>query len=167
MRNPVLVCFIVVLALGPAVVSWGQSDPSLVITDGGIRFPDGTEQITSIGGPPTNVCQTGQWTSTALGDDGFLRMGAMAPWPRFADNGDGTVTDHLTRLIWLEDADCLGLEPLVRGRPVHRRPELDLLVLHGGGARHGERGVVRAVRQRRVLLFLEKQRRVHLACPGG
>ncbi|MEO5377074.1 MAG: DUF1566 domain-containing protein [Magnetococcus sp. DMHC-6] len=26
--------------------------------------------------------------------------------PRFTDNGDGTITDNLTRLIWLKDADC-------------------------------------------------------------
>ncbi len=30
------------------------------------------------------------------------------PWPvpRFTDNGDGTVTDNLTGLIWLKDANC-------------------------------------------------------------
>jgi hypothetical protein len=27
---------------------------------------------------------------------------------RFTDNGDGTVTDNLTALIWLKSADCLG-----------------------------------------------------------
>ena len=27
---------------------------------------------------------------------------------RFTDNGDGTVTDNLTALIWLKDADCWG-----------------------------------------------------------
>ena len=31
-------------------------------------------------------------------------------WPklRFTDNSDGTVTDNLTGLIWLKDADCMG-----------------------------------------------------------
>ena len=28
------------------------------------------------------------------------------PNPRFTKNGDGTVTDELTGLIWLEDANC-------------------------------------------------------------
>ena len=28
--------------------------------------------------------------------------------PRFTDNGDGTVTDNLTGLIWLQDANCFG-----------------------------------------------------------
>ena len=27
---------------------------------------------------------------------------------RFVDNGDGTVTDELTNLVWLKDADCIG-----------------------------------------------------------
>ena len=35
------------------------------------------------------------------------------PWnsswgPGFTDNGDGTVTDNLTGLIWLKNADCFG-----------------------------------------------------------
>jgi hypothetical protein len=108
MKKRVLVCFVVGVAVGPGVISWGQSNPSIVITDGGIRFPDGTEQFTSIGGPPTHVCQTGQTTMTAQGDDGFLRMGAKPPWPRFTDNADGTVTDWMTGIVWLKDADCLG-----------------------------------------------------------
>ncbi len=38
--------------------------------------------------------------------DGDLKRGATWPNPRFTDNGDGTVTDHLTGLIWLKNADC-------------------------------------------------------------
>ena len=30
------------------------------------------------------------------------------PNPRFTDNGDGTVTDNLTGLIWLRNANCFG-----------------------------------------------------------
>lgn len=30
------------------------------------------------------------------------------PAPRFTDKGDGTVTDNLTGLIWLRNADCIG-----------------------------------------------------------
>jgi hypothetical protein len=43
----------------------------------------------------------------ATGDDGDLQMGVSWPRPRFTDNGDGTVTDNLTGLIWLQDANCL------------------------------------------------------------
>jgi hypothetical protein len=30
------------------------------------------------------------------------------PNPRFTDNGNGTVTDNLTGLIWLKNANCFG-----------------------------------------------------------
>jgi len=42
------------------------------------------------------------------GQDGELQAGAVWPDPRFADNGDGTVTDRLTGLMWLQDGSCLG-----------------------------------------------------------
>lgn len=51
---------------------------------------------------------TGQTQSYAERDDGDLQKGMAWPDPRFTDNGDGTVTDHLTGLIWLKDADCFG-----------------------------------------------------------
>jgi hypothetical protein len=59
------------------------------------------------------------------GQDGEKRMGSLPvlavregttgaytirDWtdPRFTDNEDGTVTDNVTGLIWLKDADCAG-----------------------------------------------------------
>jgi hypothetical protein len=51
---------------------------------------------------------TGQTTSYATGDDGDLQRGVRWPELRFEDNGDGTVTDHLTGLIWLKNANCGG-----------------------------------------------------------
>ena len=42
------------------------------------------------------------------GQDGDLQMGRASPDPRFTDNGDGTVTDNLTGLIWLQEIDLLG-----------------------------------------------------------
>jgi hypothetical protein len=29
--------------------------------------------------------------------------------PRFTDNGQGQITDNLTRLVWLKNMDCVGL----------------------------------------------------------
>ncbi|MFZ4857130.1 MAG: DUF1566 domain-containing protein [Desulfuromonadaceae bacterium] len=52
--------------------------------------------------------RTGQTTSYAAGDDGAQLKGVAAPLPRFADNGDGTVKDNLTGLIWLKDAGCFA-----------------------------------------------------------
>jgi hypothetical protein len=60
--------------------------------------------------PPAVVSKTGQSASHASGDDGDLEKGAAWPVPRFTDNGDGTVTDNLTGLIWLEEANCFGQE---------------------------------------------------------
>lgn len=54
------------------------------------------------------VPKTGQTTSYATGDDGNLKRGVAWPTPRFTDNSDGTVTDNLTGLIWLKNADCFG-----------------------------------------------------------
>jgi hypothetical protein len=51
---------------------------------------------------------TGQTISYAAGDDGDLKKGVLWPSPRFHDNGNGTVTDNLTGLIWLKDANCFG-----------------------------------------------------------
>ena len=42
------------------------------------------------------------------GQDGDIRAGVEWPDPRFTDNMDGTITDNLTGLIWLKDANCLG-----------------------------------------------------------
>jgi hypothetical protein len=38
-----------------------------------------------------------------------LQNGVAWPAPRFVDNGDGTITDNLTGLIWLQDADAFGV----------------------------------------------------------
>ena len=45
--------------------------------------------------------------SVGTGHDGDYQMGVPWPDPRFTDNEDGTVTDNLTGLIWLEDADYI------------------------------------------------------------
>src|SRR5512133_3171773 len=50
--------------------------------------------------------RTGQALSYAAGDDGSLQKGVAVTGPRFSDNTDGTVTDNLTGLIWLKNAQC-------------------------------------------------------------
>ena len=54
-------------------------------------------------------CETG----IGVGQDGDLQLGVTWPNPRFTINErlgspDGTVTDNLTGLVWLRDADCFG-----------------------------------------------------------
>lgn len=53
--------------------------------------------------------KTGQTTSYSKGDDGDWEKGVAWPNPRFINNGNGTVTDNLTGLIWLENANCWDL----------------------------------------------------------
>jgi len=55
-----------------------------------------------------NLPRTGQTISYAAGDDGALQRGIPWPEPRFTDNGNGTVTDNLTGLMWL---NCIGGGP--------------------------------------------------------
>lgn len=43
------------------------------------------------------------------GQDGAIQAGVPFPSPRFADNGDGTVADQLTGLIWLKNANAFGV----------------------------------------------------------
>jgi uncharacterized protein DUF1566/lectin-like protein/putative Ig domain-containing protein/List-Bact-rpt repeat protein len=52
--------------------------------------------------------QTGQTVSYGVGDDGDMQTGKAWPNPRFTDNTDGTVTDNMTGLIWLKNANCYG-----------------------------------------------------------
>jgi hypothetical protein len=68
-------------------------------------------------GVPSAVPKTGQtacWDAggapiacAGTGQDGEYQLGASAS-PRFTDNADGTVTDNLTGLIWLQNANCIG-----------------------------------------------------------
>lgn len=52
------------------------------------------------------VEKSGQTTQYRPNDDGDLEKGVTWPTPRFKDNGDGTVRDILTGLVWLKDASC-------------------------------------------------------------
>jgi hypothetical protein len=50
--------------------------------------------------------RTGQTVSYAPGDDYSVQAGVAWPGTRFVDNLNGTVTDHLTGLVWLKNAGC-------------------------------------------------------------
>jgi hypothetical protein len=52
------------------------------------------------------VPKTWQTTSDADYDDGYYQKGVPWPNPRFANNGNGTVTDNLTGLIWTKSSSC-------------------------------------------------------------
>lgn len=65
---------------------------------GGFGYDSGTGSV----GESTAVPKTGQAKSYRTGDDGDLQKGAAWPVPRFTDHGNGTVTDHLTGLMWVK-----------------------------------------------------------------
>ena len=78
--------------------------------------------LATAGGPVAPLRESGQkksYTHTPskpgeknvffeVSDDGELKKGVAWPVPRFTDNNNGTVTDNLTRLIWLKNANCFG-----------------------------------------------------------
>lgn len=78
-----------------------QALPDSPLTGADFAAYDGTN-------PPFALPATGQKISYAAGDDFSANKGvAWNAATRFTDNGDGTVTDALTGLIWLKDAGCL------------------------------------------------------------
>jgi hypothetical protein len=88
-----------------------------------IYLKSGTYQTWPVKGVstgPARIWKTGQtecYSDTinttipcaGTGQDGELQMGEPPPEPRFTDNAEGTVTDNLTGLIWLQDLDCFGV----------------------------------------------------------
>lgn len=63
--------------------------------------------------PPPNTGQTvcynesgSQTVCTGTGQDADRHAGISWPTPRFTDNSNGTITDNLTGLIWLKNANC-------------------------------------------------------------
>jgi hypothetical protein len=95
-----------VLVLVPVFATWvfaGNLEPSADPTPTMHSLKHIYDLIANIGTAP--VEKTGQTLSYTTGDDGDLKKGIAWPASRFTDNGDGTVTDHLTGLIWMQDAN--------------------------------------------------------------
>jgi hypothetical protein len=98
-----------------------SADGVVESTSGGLKFPDGTVQATAASGNVALVEDTGQTLCydpggispglvpcAGTGQDGEHQAGVAWPTPRFTDNLNGTVTDNLTGLIWLKDANCVS-----------------------------------------------------------
>jgi hypothetical protein len=97
----------------------------LIIVITGLMFytgcNDGGGEGQALGEAPAPVPQTGQtncWNAAgseiacaiARGQDGKIQAGVVPPDPRFTDNGEGQITDNLTGLVWLKNANCPGGE---------------------------------------------------------
>jgi hypothetical protein len=92
-------------ALAPRVNKTGETD---------CHYSDGTARTCTCG---TANCPPGQDGDYEMGMDpviaptfGITGAYNTPAWMgvRFTDNGDGTVTDNLTALIWLKNAHCWG-----------------------------------------------------------
>ena len=92
-----------VLLAGAVIISIGLTagDDQTVFAAGG---KDGGKAKPIVAYVP----RTGQTISYAPGDDGDLQSGVRWPVPRFIDNGDGTITDRLTQLMWTQDASAIA-----------------------------------------------------------
>ena len=104
-----LAIFIVVVLILPGLAKAGSLEPSAPPGATMHTLEDIYNKIDSISTLyKALVEKTGQTTSYATGDDGDLEKGVAWPNPRFTDNGNGTVTDNLTDLIWLKNANPCG-----------------------------------------------------------
>jgi len=100
-----------IMGIAPTVDISNGATTAQVVKDKtfwGLRTDDGTWGLKTGEMYPAPVPKTGQTTGYATGDDGDLEKGVAWPNPRFTDNGNGTVTDNLTGLIWLKNANPDG-----------------------------------------------------------
>jgi hypothetical protein len=86
----------------------GDGDLAAANIRSGVNLFGVVGTLTGGGTYNAGVPQTGITATLATGDDGDLEAGVTWPNPRFTDNGDGTVTDNLTGLIWLQNTNCAG-----------------------------------------------------------
>jgi Protein of unknown function (DUF1566) len=64
---------------------------------------------TDLSGSGTRFPATGQTTKYAAGDDGDIKAGAALS---YTDNGDGTITDNNTKLMWEKKDEAGGLHDM-------------------------------------------------------
>jgi hypothetical protein len=71
---------------------------------------NGVWAVKSGGGGTVKLSSTGQYIIYASGDDGSIQAGVPPTYQRWIDNGNGTITDTVTGLIWLKKADCINTD---------------------------------------------------------
>lgn len=103
MFNCVILSFILLIL--PACQGLNQADS---ISDQSIHKPAGAQQIAEKKEGLITVQKTGSKISYMENDDGDIRAGLEWPAPRFTDNENGTVTDHLAGLMWTQNANQAG-----------------------------------------------------------
>ena len=79
---------------------------AVVLTLPGLAVAAGTVQLPATGQTACFAANGSPRACAGTGEDGEKGAGAAWPLPRFSDNGNGTVTDNLTGLIWSKHANA-------------------------------------------------------------
>jgi len=115
MKNTTMRAALLVAMLAASVLFAGTLDPPGPPAPTMVTLQEIYNRISASAAAVSRTGQTGCWDATGIpigcagtGQDGEHQKGTSAT-PRFADNGDGTVRDNLTGLIWVKDATCFGL----------------------------------------------------------
>ena len=90
---------------GTTVISDTFEEPSVAP---GLGTMHTLNDIYDLVGEQAPVPKTGQTTLRRTGDDGDLEKGVSWPSPRFTGDGTGVIMDHLTGLMWTENAYLPG-----------------------------------------------------------
>jgi len=86
----------------------GETTPPIVIEPSpGVTPTPGVAAIPKTGATKCYDESGIEISCTGTGQDGDIQVGALWPDPRFTDNGNGTITDNMTGLMWLKDANCM------------------------------------------------------------
>jgi hypothetical protein len=107
-------------ATGYTGISWGSVTAWAIRLSDGRYINDGISNVEAssnngvwavkgAGGGAVKLQATGLWSTYAAGDDGKVQSGIHLAYPRWIDNGDGTTTDTVTGLIWMQKADAINL----------------------------------------------------------
>lgn len=105
-------CALVATLAATALVWAGDLEPPGTPAPTMVSLQDIYDRVSAT---PLGIARTGQtecYDSAGIiiacagtGQDAEYQNG-VSVGPRFTDNGNGTVRDHLTGLIWLQDANC-------------------------------------------------------------
>ena len=83
--------------------TWSFTTAAAIVVGGTVDLPETGQQSCYDATGSVIAC-------AGTGQDGDVLAGVVWPVPRFMDNMDGTLTDSLTGLMWLQDANCIATQ---------------------------------------------------------
>lgn len=94
---------------GPGKCGDLDGSGSIATTDALLLLQSAVGQPVALMCPAAGLPQTGQTTAFGTGSDGNVQAGVALS---YTDNGDGTITDHATGLMWEKKDDSGGIHDL-------------------------------------------------------